>query len=128
MVAQGSPRASLAGLQFGLTIIVESACPSCPFAIGEHGPGHFEFSKFVGNWHQSLGGRFSFRQPIQTVPEREERIERSKPLRLHNRTHAVGQQLAHLPAIGTRLPRSRKEGDEFVFREVVWAVRVVHES
>src|SRR5437879_10533214 len=49
------------GLQLGLAVIVETAGPGRPFAIGEHGPRHLEFAKLVCKRNQSLRGYFSFR-------------------------------------------------------------------
>src|SRR5207245_4921414 len=115
------------GLQLGLAVIVETAGPGRPFAIGENRPRHLEFSKLVGKRNQSLRSGLSLRQPVQAVGEREERVERSKPLRLHDGAHAVSQQLPHLPAIGAGLLGSRKQGDQLIFRDSRGAGRVVND-
>src|SRR5690242_2505758 len=48
-----------AGLQLGIAIVVETARPGCPLAIGKHRPRHFEFPKFIGKRDQGLRGRLS---------------------------------------------------------------------
>src|SRR5580692_853824 len=103
-------------LHVGVMIVVNSCSPLGPLAAREDGPRHLKFSSLGSQVDQPLCRLFPACLFGQRIPERQNRVERDQTLVVEYGADPAGKFPMYLLSLGSTLPRSRQQVDDFVLR------------